>query len=237
MSRPFEFDPAGVAPSGEAVLRRQGIPDPEAASRGVRDLVADALVLFMDTARPVALIEEVPGEEFREIFQGEGRNDPETLLGGIYPNAEALALFALTMGPGVGGKIESLFEEDEFPLGTMLDAVASLAADNAVEACEARLHDALSGAGRLGPDGAVLGYSPGYCGWHVSGQRALFRRLRPDTIGIDLNDSFLMIPLKSVSGVLVAGPREIHRADTGHPFCRFCRTRTCEQRMRRLALA
>ena len=61
----------------------------------------------------------------------------------------------------------------------------------------------------------VLRYSPGYCGWHISGQRRLFAHLRPERIGITLHDSYLMEPLKSVSGVLIAGAKEIHAfADT-----------------------
>ena len=138
----------------------------------------------------------------------------------------------MTLGPRISERIEVLFDSDEFPLGAMLDAVASLAADGAVEACEVRFSESRDG----GEDGAVLGYSPGYCGWHVSGQRALFRRLRPGTIGIDLNETYLMTPLKSVTGVLLSGPRGIHRVRTGHDYCRFCRTHSCEQRMRRLAI-
>ena len=56
----------------------------------------------------------------------------------------------------------------------------------------------------------VLRYSPGYCGWHVSGQINLFNTLTPEKIGITLGESCLMNPLKSVSGVLVAGPPNIH---------------------------
>lgn len=232
MSRPVELDPNALAPTAGAVLREQGFADPLDASERVRGLLSGALALYGETARPVTLIKDVGPEEFRAVLMGEGRNDPETLVEGIYPRAKALALFALTLGTRISERIEALFDSDEFPLGAMLDAVASLAADRAVEACEARFEDRSGGGG----DDAILGYSPGYCGWHISGQRALFRRLRPGTIGIDLNETFLMTPLKSVTGVLISGPREIHRVRTGHDYCRYCRTRSCEQRMRRLSI-
>ena len=80
----------------------------------------------------------------------------------------------------------------------------------------------------------VLRYSPGYCGWHISGQRRLFDYLDPGQIGITLRESFLMDPLKSVSGVLIAGPREIHRFTDDYDFCDQCDTRGCRQRLRAL---
>ena len=49
-------------------------------------------------------------------------------------------------------------------------------------------------------------YSPGYCGWHVSEQQKLFS-LFPvaSPCGIQLTDSSLMIPIKSVSGIIGVG--------------------------------
>ena len=41
--------------------------------------------------------------------------------------------------------------------------------------------------------------------------------------------------VKSVSGVLAAGPADIHRFAPGYEFCADCRTRTCVGRARRLA--
>jgi hypothetical protein len=43
-----------------------------------------------------------------------------------------------------------------------------------------------------------------------------------------------MTPLKSVSGVLVAGDKEIHRFKPKYPFCKVCQTHSCLQRMKML---
>lgn len=79
---------------------------------------------------------------------------------------------------------------------------------------------------------ATMLFSPGYCGWHVSGQKRLFESLRPDEIGIELSESFLMQPLKSVSGVIVVGPREIFDFDDAFSFCDECSTHSCRDRIR-----
>jgi hypothetical protein len=112
----------------------------------------------------------------------------------------------------------------------MLDSVASAATDRLAELLAAR--GRIEASDDAGGESVTLGYSPGYCGWHVSGQRALFAFLRPETIGVTLNASCLMDPLKSVSGVLAAGPPEIHRFSPGYPFCADCRDKPCLGRIR-----
>jgi hypothetical protein len=76
-----------------------------------------------------------------------------------------------------------------------------------------------------------LRYSPGYCGWHVSGQRKLFDYLLPEEIGITLRESFLMQPLKSISGVVIAGRRQIFDFENTFDFCDDCSTWTCRERI------
>jgi hypothetical protein len=115
----------------------------------------------------------------------------------------------------------------------MLDSVASAAADR-LTALLGSLYPALNG-GASANGTRVLAYSPGYCGWHVSGQRALFAFLDPGEIGVTLNASCLMEPLKSVSGVLVAGPARIHRFAPAFPFCPECREKPCHERIASLS--
>ena len=90
----------------------------------------------------------------------------------------------------------------------------------------------VSGSAGRAPAGDVfLRYSPGYCGWDITGQRKLFHALRPEEIGITLRESCLMEPLKSISGVLVAARPEDHRFDNTYQFCRTCSTQTCRSRI------
>lgn len=48
-------------------------------------------------------------------------------------------------------------------------------------------------------------YSPGYCGWSVAEQKKLFALLPEKFCGITLTESSLMVPRKSVSGIIGAG--------------------------------
>jgi len=58
--------------------------------------------------------------------------------------------------------------------------------------------------------------------------------LKPAEIGITLLDSYLMTPLKSISGVLLTGKKEIHIIKDDYPFCSQCKTHSCQQRIRTL---
>lgn len=71
--------------------------------------------------------------------------------------------------------------------------------------------------------GISFPYSPGYCGWHVSQQQALFSMLPPEPCGVHLNNSSLMYPIKSVSGIIAVG-KNVKKQKYG---CELCRKIDC----------
>lgn len=75
-------------------------------------------------------------------------------------------------------------------------------------------------------------YSPGHCGWHISGQEKLFQALRPEEMGIAINPSWAMKPFKSISGILVVGSMEIHRFKPIFSFCKQCKEKKCLERLK-----
>ena len=214
-------------PERAEVLRLQGVPATGVSPR-TDALLETALAAYREAAEPRAVMGGISREEFRLVYRGEGRNAPETPLEAVLAGAERLALFVATVGGGVTARIRDLFGRNEPALAAMLDSVASAAADRLASLLEARCLETEGG----GANGTrVLAYSPGYCGWHVTGQRALFAALDPGEIGVTLNASCLMDPLKSVSGVLVAGPAGIHRFAPTYPFCPECRDESCRARI------
>ncbi len=234
MAQVLTLSIAEAAPAREAVLENQGIPLGRPLSERVNAILDAACVLLRRAARPRGILADITISDFALVYAGEGRNEPSTPVGDIFGRADRLALFAVTLGEQVSREIQSRFDGGEFALGSMLDAAASVAADNLAAVIERRYGTALAAEGALDARAGVLRYSPGYCGWHVSGQGRLFAYLHPEEIGITLGESYLMRPLKSVSGVLIAGPREIHRFQDTYPFCDQCETRGCRERLRAL---
>jgi len=226
-----QFTAGETVPEPGNVLRRQNLPEGVEPSGRVRELLHSAFDLYAALATPQGVLEEIEPADFARVYQGEGRNAIESPLAEIFPSADSLALFAATTGDAVSTRPGELFEQGELALAVMLDAVASEAADGLAALLADRYSSMLTSKSRTSEDTRVLPYAPGYCGWDVSGQAQLFAYLRPEEIGITLNNSFLMRPLKSVSGVLMAGPAGIHCFRPGYPFCVECKEQECLERM------
>lgn len=232
MTGTISLNTGDILPSKDDVLLSQGVPEGRGISSRISEILEEAMSILSDTAKPVSIVSEVSSEEFEPIFHGEGQNAEDVLLADIYPHADRLALFALTIGEEVSSRIEDLFIDNNFALGSMLDSAASNAADIAVKQLEELFRKEI--AGDSGENIYVLSYSPGYCGWHITAQQKLFSYLDPGKIDISLNSSSLMTPIKSVSGLLAAGKREIHQFETRFSYCRFCRDKNCLERMKNL---
>ncbi|NHZ87329.1 MAG: hypothetical protein GWP19_15910 [Planctomycetia bacterium] len=216
-----------ILPSKEDILRFQGVKNIDDVSDVLIDNLELSLELLKEKSKPIAIIEECSKSDFTDIYLGEGQNATDSPLPHIIKKAEKLHLFAVTIGAKITEEINKHFDQNEFPTGSFIDSGASLTADNIVGILESRVDKQTT----------TLAYSPGYCGWHVSGQKKLFQFLKPDKIGIILNDSCLMTPLKSVSGVLVSGPSAIHIFDNNYSFCEDCTTYSCKIRMKSITKA
>jgi hypothetical protein len=220
-----------VPPAREVVLGTQGIPQGHPAPKRVTDLADEAMALYESLTQPKGVVCGITPAEFREVYQGEGHNAVPAPLPEIAEKATGMALFAATLGEPVSKKINDLFRTNDSALGCMLDGIASERADTAATLLGQLFLESLLQNGKGEADTRVLPYSPGYCGWHITGQRNLFAVLDPERIGIALNDSCLMTPLKSVSGVLVAGPADIHDFENDFEFCLDCATWDCRERI------
>ena len=209
----------------DAAIRGLAVRDGSPAAAAVESIIGLSREIFVDGARPSVLYQAIAKLKFEELYRGDGGNDDDTPLEHVVEDADSLALFAVTLGPAVSDRITALFDAGELAASYILDQVASFAADELASIAGRRFQAASAREGM-----AVLPYSPGYCGWHVSGQKALFAHLQPDEIGISLNDSCLMQPTKSVSGVLVLAPVDAHDFSPAFPCCATCTTLACQER-------
>lgn len=226
----IDFPLARLRPQPGAVYAALGLASGRQPSPGSAALLGRALDMFDADGEARGLSLPVSAGEFAGIFSGQGRNAPGAPLGEIFPRADQLHLFVFTLGERISADIQRLFAGVDFALGSVLDAVASLAADQAGRVAEAWAEDLANRGPGSGPVRRAYLYSPGYCGWHISAQEKLFASLRPEKIGVRLNERFLMTPLKSISGVLVAGPAPIHTVSETYPFCAQCKSPACRKR-------
>ncbi len=234
MTEIIKFDINDIIPEREEVLRNQGIIPGAVLEDKIRDLLEQSMQDFRTLAEPIGIIKEISTDDFGWIYNGEGLNEKHTPVADIFPKANCTALFAVTLGQKISDEIDQRFKTNNFAEGCMLDAAASAGADQAAKIMqkvyEQKIAERFDDFGVIG----VVRYSPGYCGWHISAQKKLFEYLSPDKIGIRLRETYLMDPLKSVSGVIIAGPKEIHQFENNYPCCENCDDQTCLERMQAL---
>jgi len=116
-------------------------------------------------------------------------------------NTTSLAVFAATIGPGVETESRRLMAEGDDLTGFIYDTIASAYTEAAAEWVE----HTISRAAAADNEKITNRYSPGYCNWRVAEQHALFSLLPPGFLGIALTESALMLPVKSVSGIIGIG--------------------------------
>ncbi len=226
-----------LIPQQKTILARQGVPESQVIKPKITDAIEQAIEIYRTTANPAVKFKLISMEEFSAILIGENNNAPTLPIENIYTRSKRLHLYAATLGNVICEKIKLLHEEGEFVISMMLDTIASCATENSISCLEQYILDESSDSLSLSQhpgsnfELSSLSYSPGYCGWHISGQKKLFSWLDTTDIAITLNDSFLMMPVKSASGVVITGNNNIHQFKNKYPFCKSCISISCRERM------
>jgi hypothetical protein len=103
----------------------------------------------------------------------------------------------------------------------MVDTAGSICVEMAADLLQDDLLE------RTGQQGKSLSmrFSPGYCDWHLSGQRVIFNALDGSTIGVSLNDYDVMTPSKTISAAALMAYDVPVKAP-----CWFCEKNDCPWR-------
>lgn len=230
MRKIFNIQLEKTIPALESIIRAQGIPAGIKPEERTLKIAQEAISIFKKLAKPIGIIMELSKEEFYEIYTGEGKNELSTPIEQIYKKSDDLALYAVTIDEDICEEISHQFAIGEYALGSMLDTVASEGTELSAQALEELYKEHLKNIQRFSNNNGILRFSPGYCGWDISGQKKLFKALHPEDIGIELNSSYLMQPLKSISGIIISGKKDIFIFDDTFAFCVDCITHSCVER-------
>jgi len=113
-----------------------------------------------------------------------------------------VAVFLVTIDNRLEEMSARLAEDGLILQASVLDAIGSEAAEKMADSVQ----DVIGEKAR--EEGMVISrrFSPGYCDWDIIQQRMVFRAIRRNTLGVYLTDTCLMIPQKSISGIIGIGP-------------------------------
>ena len=139
--------------------------------------------------------------------------------------SEAFALFICTSGLEFEAYQQRLKEQGDMVRVFIADALGSVIAEKCADQMEKALQESIDKLGWMHTNR----FSPGYCGWHVSQQQLLFPLFQGHTCGVKLTDSSLMIPIKSVSGIIGLGEKVRKLEYT----CGLCDFKQCYKRKKK----
>lgn len=140
------------------------------------------------------------------------------IIGKQLAGSEAFILFVATAGEAFNHWLEA--SKEDIVRHFIAHNIGSCLAEAAANYMELCLQEELNTEGLL----RTNRFSPGYCGWQVSEQQKLFS-LFPveEPCGVQLTESSLMMPIKSVSGVIGIGSN-VRRLEY---TCGLCELENC----------
>ena len=210
----------------QQVLSHIGYDDDYAPSSRIRSLVDDYIENYHN------LIESSYSYTIKDIESvQESRVNIENaitleskVIARLLERCEKVAIFALTIGNYLEEMVAHLAENRLVLQATVLDAIGSGVAEQLVVFVEDRIRKLAASRGFV----ISRRFSPGYCDWDVSQQEMIFKAMQEDTAGVRLTEGYLMLPRKSISGIIGIGSNNSN-IDNYNP-CKSCLAADCPGR-------
>jgi hypothetical protein len=146
------------------------------------------------------------------------------IIARLLEHCNQVAIFLVTIGKYLEETAWQLSRDGLILQATVLDAIGSDAVEQVADFAQDRIKELAEAQGLF----ISRRFSPGYCDWNISQQRTLFYALTGNTIGIRLTGECLMIPQKSISGIIGIGPSKADVED--YNPCKTCRKKNCPGR-------
>lgn len=138
--------------------------------------------------------------------------------------ADKIYIFAVTIGRKLEEEASRLMESSDQLRGYLLDRIGSFAVENVAENFEEAVRAKCAARNKTLSDR----FSPGYCGWPTKEQKKLNKMLGFKKAGIRLTSGLMMVPKKSVSGIMGAGPAGLFSKKRSQ--CSVCDKKDCSYR-------
>ena len=132
----------------------------------------------------------------------------------LLEQCKQVAVFALTIGSHLEETVGQLADDGLVLQAAVLDAIGSVAAENVADFAQDRVRKVANTKGLTISER----FSPGYCDWEVVQQKMVFQVLGSESAGVHLTEECLMLPRKSISGIIGIGHSELENYNP----CKTC---------------
>jgi hypothetical protein len=149
-----------------------------------------------------------------------------TKLSKVFRGCSNLVCFLVTIGNVIEEEINSHTSQKRSSDAYILDAMGSVL----VEDMAAQFHRRMRKKFQKEDKAVTIRLSPGYCDWLLEEQKKIFSLLDADKVGIELTDSYLMKPRKSISGIFGIMPSTYRQNHPPYNPCSECEKIDCAAR-------
>jgi hypothetical protein len=138
---------------------------------------------------------------------------------------DGLAIGIVTIGHALENRISEYFREKEYSRGLILDAVGTVAVRYLSQYLISLICQETQKLQLI----TTKRFVPGTHEWDIKAQRKIFDIMPTERIGVDLTDSFMMVPAKSLSWAIGFG-KHIANLTKDDNSCRICQAVNCQFR-------
>ena len=193
----------------QQVLSNIGYCEDYQPSARIASLVDDYIENYYDLLAPAHsyVIKNIVSVKGDQIILEDSITLESKVLARLLEHCERVAIFVLTIGNHLEEMVAYLAENGLVLQATVLDAIGSDIAEQLATFMEGRIRRIAN------YQGCIISrrFSPGYCDWDVSQQEMVFKAMKDNTASVRLTEGNMMLPCKSISGIIGIGPSEIEK--------------------------
>jgi hypothetical protein len=216
------IDPSLIEIKKSNILKSLGVPLDKADDH-LLEMIMELIALSKTICTPKTSCSVFPNPSLNKLTGKMTLNGKSFLLhkmvASALKNCTEIAIFIGTCGSEMEKQSKQLTAQGNTLEGLIMDIIGSEIAEGVADYTHDRITQELLSSGIK----TTNRYSPGYCNWPVSDQHHLFSLMGNNTSGVSLNASSLMIPIKSVSGIIGLGRNVENRGYA----CALCEADHC----------
>jgi len=175
----------------------------------------------LETAKKLARPKVISSIKSSDILK---ELSPGKKISAYIKGADRVCIFVATIGGRLETEASRLMGSGDHLRGYLLDRIGSFAVENTAEDFENSLR-----VKHAAKNASVSNrFSPGYCEWPTKEQKNLDKIVGFKKAGIKLTSNLMMIPKKSISGIMAIAPAKVFSKKRSQ--CSICDMKDCSYR-------
>lgn len=210
------------------LIRRLGGKKHRNPSHFVKIKIDKLEVKFKDIIKPRLSyrIGKVKSTDNGVVYVEGGLSFTSSNLEKTMKDCNEMIFFIATLGNGIEKEIARFTEENYLSKAYILDSMGSVTIENMVEEFYQNMRKRYKAEGRE----VTFRFSPGYCDWSIKEQKKIFSLFDSFPTGVELMDSCLMQPRKSISGIFGVLSPDMDSSFSPYNPCSECSKKNCISR-------